>query len=378
MKALVKILYNLSPFILCILGFIMFCYPLALFEQLPGDLGDARFINYLLEHGWLWLHKYGVHTRFWDIPMFYPNTNTLSFSDMMIGGMILYAPIRLFVNNPQNALAVWFILLCLLNYFSSYLVLRKGFNFDKFVSAVGAFIFAFGLVRQNRICHMQLMTQFFMMFSILGILLLDKSKSKLWNNCCFLITMLFFVLQIYTSFYLGWFMVFGTVVLILLMAIIPELKTKLYNFIKSYKYEIIGYSIICIILLIPLVEHYIAVGAQQPYSLRRLAQLLGIFSSSSILDNLFSPSSSLVEHEYRMGMGYFTSIISILGIIFCKNHRKYIFSYIGIILAFFTILPLNFLLYTCFPGESAIRAGGRIILLLLPIYVYGLANFIKK
>ena len=38
-------------------------------ERVPGDPGDARLVNYFLEHTWLWLTGHPLHRHFWDLPM---------------------------------------------------------------------------------------------------------------------------------------------------------------------------------------------------------------------------------------------------------------------------------------------------------------------
>ena len=56
------------PALLLLTG--LFVFPIQIFEidfsKIPGDLGDARFNNYILEHG----HRYltGEVSSFWDAP----------------------------------------------------------------------------------------------------------------------------------------------------------------------------------------------------------------------------------------------------------------------------------------------------------------------
>ena len=102
-----KVFHNKAvPILLLIVGLLFFCYPMILSygDAMPGDLGDARFINYVLEHGWLYIQRQELHYDFWTLPFFYPNSNTLAYSDIMLGGMILYVPIRFFFKSPQTSL----------------------------------------------------------------------------------------------------------------------------------------------------------------------------------------------------------------------------------------------------------------------------------
>ena len=106
------------PILFFLIGILIVFYPVIFInnELMPGDLGDGRFINYVLEHFYLFLSGSKLHNSFWNLPFFYPYTNTLSYSDIMFGGMILYAPIRFFVDSPQTALQIWLFFACLFNF----------------------------------------------------------------------------------------------------------------------------------------------------------------------------------------------------------------------------------------------------------------------
>jgi hypothetical protein len=49
------------------------------FTFIPGDVGDVRFIYYILEHFYRWAS--GLDHSLWDPNFFYPYTNVLAFSD---------------------------------------------------------------------------------------------------------------------------------------------------------------------------------------------------------------------------------------------------------------------------------------------------------
>ncbi|MBQ9245543.1 hypothetical protein IJ182_04675 [bacterium] len=381
-----NILKNYIHIFILALGLLIFCYPLvfSLFKYLPGNLGDARYINYILEHAYLFIHQTNLHTSFFDLPIFFPHTNTLSYSDMMIGGMILYIPIREIIKDPQNALLIWFILTSILNYYSMYILLRKIFNFNKMSSAIGALIFAFSTPKQNQIGHLQFQTQFYMILSVILFLSINYNKSKSHNLFCFLLCSIFFVIQIYSSFYLGWFMLYGMLIYCIVATVSRKLRPKFLFFIKTYIYEIILNIIIGLILLIPLIKHYLAVGIEFDYNSQNLVSLIGFFTSNSIVDNNILNLSYLFigeNEEYWenvFGIGYITFIAATIGLFYRNKHNKNILLFFILSLSFFVISPLNKLLYMIYPGTSAIRVSPRIILLLLPIFSYGIANFFEK
>ncbi len=54
------------PFLIFVSGILYFCFRILNFDltYVPGDLGDSRFIHFLLEHGHRWLA--GNDSSFWN------------------------------------------------------------------------------------------------------------------------------------------------------------------------------------------------------------------------------------------------------------------------------------------------------------------------
>ena len=381
--------FSIIPILFLLIGLFIFLYPsiISLGALLPGIESDTNLIHYFLEHGYLFVHQTIPHTSLFDLPIFFPKANTLSFSDMMLGGMLIYVPVRELVDNPQSAYLIWIFAVCILNYISMYLLLSRVFNFKQIPSSVGAVLFAFGLPRATFLTHSQLMLQFYSIFSVFFFLSFNQNKSKIHNNCCLFLGSIFFVIQFYTTFYYGYYMVLGAVICFFIMLLSKNLRIKLFDFVKKYKYELVLYSLFTFTMLIPLLKHYIAVGTQFDYANCgeiRTFPIIAIFVSNSILDNMIFDAGNVFYNifnifyfeESDIGIGYIISLLVITGIIKDKINRKYVSAFILIALALFTNTVLNTILYYVFPGTSAIRVSGRIIFLLLPIYSYYLASFI--
>jgi hypothetical protein len=78
----------------------------------PGDLGDGRFNQLILEHGYQSLR--GVAR--WDSPrQFYPATGTLAYSDTHAGTLAIYAEARFLGISREEAWQVWFVVVVALN-----------------------------------------------------------------------------------------------------------------------------------------------------------------------------------------------------------------------------------------------------------------------
>ncbi|MCI0704003.1 MAG: hypothetical protein L0241_23335, partial [Planctomycetia bacterium] len=77
-------------------------------EYLPGDTGDNRLNNYILEHGYRYLT--GRVDSFWDAPMFYPETGVTAWSDTHLGMLPFYAAMRAFGLSPEGAFQGYFLI----------------------------------------------------------------------------------------------------------------------------------------------------------------------------------------------------------------------------------------------------------------------------
>ncbi len=127
------------------------------FDHLPGDAGDNRLNNYVLEHGYRWLS--GREASFWDIPMFYPVRGVTGWSDAHIGMLPVYAAVRAVGFSPEGAFQGYFLIASALNFVAAAWALRR-LGFGAFGTAAGAFLFAYGLPVVARLPHAQLHPRF--------------------------------------------------------------------------------------------------------------------------------------------------------------------------------------------------------------------------
>lgn len=82
----------------------------------PGDLGDGRFNQLLLEHGYQSMR--GVYA--WATPgQFHPATGTLGNSDTHAGTLPIYATLRLLGSSIDRAWQQWFVVVAALNAFAA-------------------------------------------------------------------------------------------------------------------------------------------------------------------------------------------------------------------------------------------------------------------
>ncbi|MCJ8291503.1 MAG: hypothetical protein MJK07_17160 [Flavobacteriales bacterium] len=222
------------PIVIFLLGLWYFCFRILGFglEFVPGDMGDSRFINYLLEHGYQW--SAGNSPSFWNAGFMYPYQDSIAFSDNMLGTMPFYGVWRLFGFNQETSYQLWWMVICSLNYWSAYYVMKRWFNrWD--LAIIAAWIFAFTIFNLGQLNYMQMMIRFMVPIVIYsGIRLVDTSSWKY-----FAVFALGIVYQFYGVIYTGFFLMYFSVFLIVLYAIIQK---KYWFFVPLFKRKQILYT----------------------------------------------------------------------------------------------------------------------------------------
>lgn len=215
------------PIAVFLIGLWYFCFRILGFglEFVPGDMGDSRFINFLLEHGYQW--STGNAPSFWNAGFMYPYQDSIAFSDNMLGTMPFYGIWRLFGFNQETSYQLWWIVICSLNYWSAYYVMKRWFNrWD--LAIIAAWIFAFTIFNLGQLNYMQMMIRFMVPIVIYsGIRLVDTSSWKY-----FAVFALGIVYQFYGVIYTGFFLMYFSGFLIVVYAIIQK---KYWFFVPLFK-----------------------------------------------------------------------------------------------------------------------------------------------
>jgi len=374
-----KSFFNKNEYIYSILflffGLSIFFYPVFLnTNNMPGDLGDGRLVNYILEHYYQYINNSPIHDRFWNLPMYYPLKNTLAYADILFGSSFLYVPFRYFFN-PQTSFQIFSILVCCLNYYIFYFFSKKIFNFSSFWAAFASFIFSFSLPRYAQIYHMQLFVQFYMILSIFSFTLISKNNSKIKNKILFSLGFLFFVLQFYTAFYFAWFMVFFIPFLLISFFTTKKTRIILKNWLKCFDFSYVPLVLAFFIMTLPLCVRYLSLNAK--FAKSEAVNPLYFLISESKLNSFFFDFSYFQQQENLIGIGIITTILILFGILKTK-FKIPIIVFLALIILIFTNQSIYSKLYDIIPFLSSIRAISRFIFLFLPIYaivlVFGLKN----
>jgi len=374
------IVRTIIPFCVLVFGIFYFCLRIlgTHLEFIPGDLGDSRFINYILEHGYLFLK--GDDHSFWDAPFMYPYPNTVAISDNMLGTMPVYALLRYFGFSMESSYQLWWIFICVLNYLCSYFVFKKLTN-HVILSSAFAYVFAFGLFNITHLNYMQTIIRFNVPLVIYFAYKLIETPNRKY---------LFFyvfglVFQFYCVIYTGFYLLYASLLFILCYTYLTKKKVNLKfyiqrnNILNSCLILGIGTILMCF-LMYPYIITAFNLGLRSYGEAAPNIPTIGSYffaHESSILWNfLFDPK--LVPHESWWLQNIFPGIIPVLCFmipviyLFIQKRKKQPVN--SLLLALVITCAITFVLFAktaggltlyriifVLPGMSAMRVVPRFV-----------------
>lgn len=355
-----------------------------------GDEGDARFVHYVLEHGWRWLSGDALHRSFWDPPFFHPTRNAAAYSEVLLGVAPPYWLWRALGLDPSTAYPLWLCSVTALNFGAMYLLLRTAFGATPLAASAGAMLFAAGASRINQLNHPQLTAHFWSIAAIGALVAAFRSRgtnrAALWIG----VAACSCVAQLYGGFYWGWFLGFFLLVAVAVAVVTPSLRRELKALVFAHPAALGISATVAAACLFPLASHYLAAARETGFrsyedSLGMIPQLQSWFhmGDASWLYGWTARWSVFqklpVEGEQRVGLGLLTTTVMVTA---CWQHRRLtparVVSVVGVVVVLlatlyrFKISPWELVFHTV-PGANAIRAVSRVgIWLLLPAAI-GLA-----
>lgn len=208
-----------------------------------------------------------------DTNIFYPEGNTLAFSDTLYPQTLMTAPFLYLTKNPVLAenlyIFITFPLSALAMFLLSYYVTKH-----VWASAVSGLLFAFSYPRLAQIGHLPMISSQWMPLCIL--FLLKYLKNGSWKHL--LLTFLFFVLNITSSIYFGVFLV-PVAVIALCIELVAWIKTRSTNVPKKIAKGVLIWCIPMAIVLAVLLYPYIRLKAEYP-DIRRSLEDTGRLSAT--------------------------------------------------------------------------------------------------
>lgn len=272
-----------------IFGMWFFCFRIIGldFSYLPGDLGDSRFIHFLLEHGYRWITF--ESSSFWNADFMYPFENNIAFSDNMLGTMPVYAFYRILHIGPETSFQLWWLTVCSLNYWAAYFVFKRWTNRSD-LAIIGALIFAFSVFNIGQLNFLQMSVRFpIPMVFYAAQKLVETSKLKYFFAYALGVT-----LQFYSVMYLGLFLLYFSLGFLILYVVISKKYTFfLPLFSRKNVGWLLGSSLLCALALLWLTSPY-----------REMANLAGVALYPEVVPFLPTISSFFFAHPASWSLGF--------------------------------------------------------------------------
>lgn len=358
------------------------------FALIPGDLGDARFNNYILEHFFRWLT--GLDKSYWNASFFYPYSNNIAFSDNLLGSAPFYVLFRFIGLDRESAFQGWFVTGFILNFASAAFVLLR-LKLKSIAVGMGAFFFTLGLPFLAQETHAQLLYRFCIPLACYWLWRFSQ-EPRLFTWVALVIAL---VWQFFLSIYLGIFLILLLVAMTLLIPLFSPLHpiwNALFYWPKKARaawqqthpiwrfFSVLITIVLSGSLIFLLRPYYIATkvfGFSRSWD--EVTSMLPHWQSYLIADNSqlwHSISASIpdlpMRSEQQLFPGLAVLLIILIGL-FLKiktpnRNIAWIHLLSALVLSVFTFYLSGFSLYRVIaglPGINSIRAVSRIELVLM-------------
>ena len=382
----------IAAIVCCIAGMLIAFHPTLLsgLGRVQEELGDTRLVQWFLEHNWRWVIQDPQHRQFFDPPMFFPAPNTLAYSETMLGSAPAYFVWRALGFASDTSFQLWQLTVSALNFAATMLFFRSGLRLRPWSAATGAATFAFAGIRMAQLGHSQLLPHFGLpLFALAALRFAAPAERK--RGRWIALGAFAVVDQVYAGFYLGWFLGFGILIVLLWSLALRRSRSALLAALSSsWKPMLIG-GIAAAVALAPLGYHYRLVS--RDLGVRSFSEVFlwiprfaswvrtsggsWIYGWSASLTASFLPPGT--GNEQNLGYGALASALGVGGLI--ARRRQTPFLLLGLSAATLFVLALvpfgDFtlwrLVYVLVPGGSALRAVARVGLTLLFPVATGIA-----
>lgn len=391
-----KVIYQAPIWLLLVLGmWLVVVRPMGpRLALVPGDLGDARFNNYILEHFFQWVR--GGVGNYWSAPFFYPFQLTTAFSDNLLGSAPFYALFRWMGLDRVTAFQGWYILGYLFNFLAAGYVLGR-LRLKPLAVGAGAFFFAFGLPLLAQENHAQLLYRFCVplaCYSLWRFALAPRLKTLIALG-------LWWVWQFFLTIYIG---IFLSLLLVVLFVLIPCFMPKCTirhrlavwprSLIRAWSVARPSSRISAVIATAMLGAGFAGLIFQYYHATRLygfsrswidVLTMLPVLKSYLLADNsqLWGKASSLIdnisprwEHQLFPGLAVVALLLAGIAWRFHTHHRRLAWLHFtaALVLILLTLEVRGFSLYLLaylLPGIDSLRAVTRIMLVVMwPISLY--------
>ncbi len=224
-------------------------------DLIPGDLGDARVSNLVLEH----FHRYGTgqERSYWDAPFLVPERNVMGRTETLLGTAPVYDVFRRAGWGRESAFQLWIAALFALNFGASWTALRL-WGGTPAAAACGAFIYAFGIHQIGQLNQAQVHPRFMVPLALLCWWRALQGDGVRWAWLAMLAT----VYQFWCSFEVGIVLAIGVLLLVAAHAVL--VRDRSWRSLFRDRRTLLmasGIAALGALLFYPLLHHYVSARA---------------------------------------------------------------------------------------------------------------------
>lgn len=379
---------DMLPWFTCLMG-LLIQYHLMIFSgfrYMHRGLGDARLVNFTLEHGYRWLRQVAPHEDFWKAPIFFPYPTASAFTDTQLGFAPPYWLARLLGAAPDTALQWWILTIYVLNFCAAYALLRRGTKLSKPVSSAGALLLVTISIAWSP--HLQLLPFFYMLTALLALFrIFDPGENapgtttrRVWIAVFFAC----FVLQLWAAVYAFFFFGLLTAMAIIVALTLSASRRVSIRRIRRDAGVWILLAALSAAAVMPLLQHYTATAEETSYrnyheaSIARPHSWIVMGGQDRAFGWLQKTGGPLPTHPRSLGIGLLTFSFAAAGLFtFRRRISVQLLSISTLALAALGTMYWGFSpwqwIHEWVPGADGIRAQYRITMIFVPAAVIGVA-----
>lgn len=401
-------LFRDGIFIILILVMTLFFFRTVLPQgRMIGDRGDARLNNLIVEH---WYKVFCCEEKYNDLSMFYPVSNTVSYTDMSFLTAVFYSGLRAIGFNMFSAYKIVLIGVHFGGSLALYCLLNKVLRLKDYAAFAGVVAFSFAMGYANRIIHTQMTAVSYLPLILIFLILTIKHFEDMRRRRIYLFLFLTnYALLAYTGWYTFYFSAVFAIVYVVVflsygMKCNPRLMSEVLGCLKKHIRELAVWAVYMILLLIPFLRIYLPTSKiygprpwqEISYASPGLIDIFNVGPNNLILGkwiNALNISNYRVKLEGELTEGFSIVLLFALSWLSWKFFKKKTVTASGkkakrdsrrtpadriiigsliISVLFSIILVINisgvslwWLIYAILPGASSLKAVARFYLFLL-------------
>ncbi len=228
-------------------------------DRLFGDAADGLLNNMLTEH---WFQVLLGKEKWSDLIIFYPTTNTISYTDMALGFSFPYVLFRFFGMNLFLANKISLICIHCFGSLCFAWLLHKKCRASVLWTLIGVTVFSYSGAYYSLLNHTQMFAISYIPFIVLMLWNYFEKQESRKRIAYMLLAVTGIVLLFYTAFYVGYFLAVFCIVFALCYlvyaAVCGREKVKAsFEFMKKRILEMILYMAYAVALLVPFLIAYL-------------------------------------------------------------------------------------------------------------------------